>query len=93
MKKLIFFAGMALHVFFATAQNVGIGTTTPQAWLILYSIRSAGQQSSTADLIVFVTNDQNAIRLPITQNPGSKPYRFCKLFLNRQANWIAGPEC
>ncbi|MBK7122689.1 MAG: hypothetical protein IPH68_07655 [Chitinophagaceae bacterium] len=29
MKKIIFFACLASHVFYATAQNVGIGTTTP----------------------------------------------------------------
>ena len=33
MKKILFFAGMVLQVFIVTAQNVGIGTTTPLAKL------------------------------------------------------------
>jgi hypothetical protein len=33
MKKILFFLGMALNVIFATAQNVGIGTSTPIARL------------------------------------------------------------
>jgi hypothetical protein len=32
MKKIIFFACITLNVFLATAQNVGINTTTPQAY-------------------------------------------------------------
>ncbi|MEO6540380.1 MAG: hypothetical protein ABIN74_05295, partial [Ferruginibacter sp.] len=33
MKKLIWLTGMVINLFFATAQNVGIGTTTPVARL------------------------------------------------------------
>jgi Chaperone of endosialidase len=33
MKKIIFFTGMVLNLFYATAQNVGIGTSTPIARL------------------------------------------------------------